>query len=331
MIRSYKSNFFGEIMQQRAFGRLGPVSSLTLGGGGLGQLWGSTTREECIATTLEAVESGINLLDLAPVYGNGEAEIVIGQAFNGKIPKDVRITTKCNLVDKPKESIYEILEESLIDSLNRMQVPSVDIFFLHNWIINDFESEYLRGTKRNVFQEYVVPAFEKIVTQGLSKAWGITGIGDPRILIELLDSGCKPDFIQIVTNLLDSPGGLTFPNVDPRPREIILAAQRAGVPIMGIRAVQAGALTSKIDRDLPSDHPESLDFAKAEGFRRLAQNLGMAPAFLAHQYALSMKGPATVVLGVKNREELRECILAERSGVLDEGITEQIHAAISGI
>ena len=61
-------------MRQRPFGKLGATSALTLGGGGLGQVWGATTREECVGTVREAVESGIEVLDLAPSYGNGEAE-----------------------------------------------------------------------------------------------------------------------------------------------------------------------------------------------------------------------------------------------------------------
>ena len=68
-------------MQQRPFGKLGMASALTLGGGGLGRVWGATTREECVATVREAVESGVDVLDLAPSYGNGEAESVIGEAF----------------------------------------------------------------------------------------------------------------------------------------------------------------------------------------------------------------------------------------------------------
>ena len=59
-------------METRQLGGLWPVSALTLGGGGVGQLWGETTREECIATVREAVDLGITLLDMAPSYGNGE-------------------------------------------------------------------------------------------------------------------------------------------------------------------------------------------------------------------------------------------------------------------
>ena len=79
------------------FGSLFPVSTLTLGGGGLGMLWGQTTFDECIATVHAAVAAGINLLDLAPRYGDGKAERVVGEAFGGRLPPGLHITSKCNL------------------------------------------------------------------------------------------------------------------------------------------------------------------------------------------------------------------------------------------
>jgi aryl-alcohol dehydrogenase-like predicted oxidoreductase len=44
--------------------------------------------------------------------------------------------------------------------------------------------------------------------------------------------------------------------------------------------------------------------------------MGETAASLAHRYSLSMPGVATVVLGVKNRRELRECVAAEEKGPL---------------
>ena len=88
-------------MQQHQFGQLGQVSTLTLGGGGLGMLWGPTTFDECVATVHAAVEAGITLLDLAPRYGDGKAEEVVGEAFGGTLPAGVRVTSKCNLGNPP--------------------------------------------------------------------------------------------------------------------------------------------------------------------------------------------------------------------------------------
>ena len=73
-------------MQKGNLGSLGPVSRLTLGGGGLGQLWGRTDRAECVATLRAAVDAGIDLIDLAYRYGQGEAELVFGEAFEGRLP-----------------------------------------------------------------------------------------------------------------------------------------------------------------------------------------------------------------------------------------------------
>ncbi len=97
---------------------------------------------------------------------------------------------------------------------------------------------------------------------------------------------------------------------------------------MGIRAVQAGALTAAIDRPLPPDHPEMRDYLRAAGFRRLAAELGHGPAALAHRYALSL-GVDTVVLGVKNRAELAECLAAAEAGPLPADLVGQIDASVA--
>jgi hypothetical protein len=52
-------------VKTRRLGELWPVSSLALGGG-LGQLWGTTSRDEAVATMREAIDAGIDLLDVAP-------------------------------------------------------------------------------------------------------------------------------------------------------------------------------------------------------------------------------------------------------------------------
>ena len=111
-------------------------------------------------------------------------------------------------------------------------------------------------------------------------------------------------------HLLDSPGAIKrFPEA-AQPRNIIRTATEAGVGVLGIRAVQAGALTQAIDRALPEDHPEELDYHRAAPFRALCETWNLDPADVAHQYALAMDGIDTVILGVKNREELLNTIQA---------------------
>lgn len=93
---------------------------------------------------------------------------------------------------------------------------------------------------------------------------------------------------------------------------------------MGIRAVQAGALTAAIDRETSPNHPETKDFERAAPYRAICAELGVDPAQLAHQYALDMKGANTVVLEVKNRDELAQCLQAEADGLLSDELRTRI-------
>src|SRR5271157_4976107 len=321
-------------MQQHSFGRLWPVSALTLGGGGLGMVWGETTFDECVATVHDAVAAGINLIDLAPRYGDGKAEEVVGEAFDGRLPAGVRVTSKCGLGNAPRAEIEPTLRRSIEGSLKRLRLSRLDLFFLHSNVVPDAQhiarwpDAASRMTLYQTFVADVRPVFEKLVAEGLIGAWGLTGIGHPDTIIRLLGERPAPAAVQCIANLLDSPGGLKFFDGPAKPREVIAAARANGVGIMGIRAVQAGALTAAIDRDLPPDHPEMLDYARAAGFRRLCAELGANPAVIAHRYALSLDID-TLVLGVKNRLELAECVAAAAAGPLAPELIARVDASVA--
>ncbi len=319
-------------MRQHSFGSLAPVSTLTLGGGGLGQLWGTTTFDECVATVRAAVDAGITLLDLAPRYGDGKAERVVGEAFGGRLPGGVRVTTKCNLGNPPADRIGRIVRQSIEASLRLLQMDRIDIFFLHSNIVPDGDPMWTRPdtsrfTPLSVFTATVRPLFQTLVRDGLIGAWGITGIGHPDAIVEVLGQDPKPAVVQCIANLLDSPGGLQFFDGPARPRAVMQAARDNGVAVMGIRAVQAGALTAAIDRDLPAGHPELADYARAAPFRAICAELGENPAVLAHRYALGLDID-TLVLGVKNRQELAECVAAAEAGPLPAALMARIDAAV---
>ena len=60
------------------------------------------------------------------------------------------------------------------------------------------------------------------------------------------------------------------------------------------------------------------DFKKAQPFRDLVNDWGESPASIAHRYALSIDKVSSVILGVKNRIELKECFAAETMGPLTQ-------------
>ena len=316
------------LMQYRNLGPLESVSRLTLGGGGLGQLWGETDRDEAIATLRAAIDGGINLIDTAPLYRDCEA--VVGAAFEGAPPAGVRFTGKCYLGSPAPGEVAERLSRSLDASLATMRLDRLDVFFLHtNICADDYEFERYQhrrdrfATTWSLYVEHVVPAFEALKARGRIGAWGITATGVPTTILGALRHAPRPDVVQAVGNLLDSAGSMRNFAEPAIPREIIRAAQTAGAGVMGIRAVQAGALTAAIDRPMKDDDPELLDYHRAAPFRALCQRWGEDPAVVAHRYALGMTGVATVILGVKNRAELAQCLAAEQAGPLsDEAVAE---------
>jgi aryl-alcohol dehydrogenase-like predicted oxidoreductase len=318
-------------MHNTRLGPVGTVSRLTLGGGGIGQIWGETSRDESKATIHRAIDRGIDIIDTAPMYGNCEA--IVGETFDGKLPAGVLITTKCQLGTPPKGEARKRLTQSLEASLAMMKLDHVDVFFLHSNICPD-DYTYARhperqdqfATRWSIYADEVIPAMEALKAAGKIKQWGITGTGVPRTIIRALEHSLKPAAVQAVANLMDSPGGMRSYAEDPEPRTIIAAAVKNGVGVLGIRAVQAGALTDAIDRDMSANHPESKDFTRAAPYRALCRELGQSAAAVAHRYALSMSGVDTVILGVKNRAELDECLDAEARGPLEPPVLARIEA-----
>ncbi len=299
-------------MERRAFGRLGTVSALTLGGGGIGGVWGPTDRAEAVATVHAALDAGVASLDLAPTYGDGEAESVVGAALATRYPRDVLVATKVELPDDEPGDLVERIHAGLRGSLGRLGLRSVDLLYVHSQLRPDDGPAGARSLGLAAFRTRVRPALLRLRDSGVIRGWGLTAVGHPRALQTALTDEHRPDAVQVVVNALDLTGDMWSWGEGEQPRnpEILAWAAEAGVPVVGIRAVAAGALTDGLDRDVDPASPVSADFARAAGFRRTAAERGTSAAALAHRWALSVPGVATVVLGVKNRAELAECLAA---------------------
>jgi aryl-alcohol dehydrogenase-like predicted oxidoreductase len=310
------------------------VSALTLGGGGIGQVWGPTDRQEAVATVEAAVAAGITLLDVAPGYGTREApreaERVIGATFGGNLPAGVRVVTKVGVADSTPAEIRQTVRSSLEESLRLMQLDRVDLFLHHSYLRPARLAEARNTLSLALYREVLRPELEALRAEGLIGAWGLTATGHPEAVASAIADEPPPQVVQVVTNLLDSPGGLWSFGAEERPDNAGTRsrAAAAGVGVMAIRAVQAGALTDGLDRELPADHPDRLDFEHAAGFRALAAQRGESAAFLAHRYALSVEHVDTVVLGVKNRRELAECVAAEAAGVLSTEKVREVELSV---
>ena len=312
-------------MNYRSLGPIKNVSRLVLGGGGIGQVWGVTDRDEALATVEAAAAAGINFFDLAPMYGNGEAERVIGTVYRDGYPDDIKLSTKCMLGDAPAEEIDDRLRRSLDQSCERLNRNYVDLFILHGSVMEDgwADALYPKALPRvavpfSKYQSRVVPALQRLKEEARIGAWGITAAMIPDVDLKVLGQQDRPDVVQCITNPLNSSGGMAMAAQEADHRGIIKAANESGCGVMGIRAVAAGALTDQLDRAVKAHSPEQRDFDLAAPFRNLALEFAIPTAQLAHQYALALAGVDAVVLGVKNRQELKQAVAAEASGLSPE-------------
>jgi aryl-alcohol dehydrogenase-like predicted oxidoreductase len=101
-----------------------------------GWMWGGSDEKDAIRTIHTALESGINLIDTAPVYGFGRSEEIVGKALAaGGRRKNTIIATKVGLDwadGKPfrNASRARIIFEAE-QSLRRLQTDAIDLYQVH--------------------------------------------------------------------------------------------------------------------------------------------------------------------------------------------------------
>jgi aryl-alcohol dehydrogenase-like predicted oxidoreductase len=291
-----------------------------MGGGGIGQVWGATSREEAVATLRAAVDAGITLIDVAASYGqDGEAERVVGAAFEGRLPAGVRVVTKVAL-RAPWSTVAtepitaELIDHALRESVERLQLDFVDLYLLHDMIIPESGPEDEPGTPLTVYRETIRPIFESLVQAGRIGAWGISARGVSSALHVALADDPPPAAAQVVANALEFDTSLAA------------AAAARGVATMGIQPLHSGALADGFDRDVPA--PMAAMFERAAPLRALAAELGESTPIVAQRYALGLPHMSTVVIGVKNRRELEDALRAEASGPLSADLAKRIADAL---
>src|SRR3989442_15451661 len=112
-------------MEYTVLGRTGlRVSRVGCGGGGIGQVWGPTTEAESMRTIHRALELGVNFFDMAPGYGSGKAEEVLGRALHGR-QEPVVVATKLRLAAEEMHDVAGAVRTSVASNLRRLRPGTV--------------------------------------------------------------------------------------------------------------------------------------------------------------------------------------------------------------
>ena len=112
------------------------ISAIGIGCWNFGGDWDTSNDDNAIAIVHAAIDSGVNLFDVAPVYGWHHAERVLGKALKGGLREKVVIASKCGLVWNEKhETVNDLSRKNILreidESLERLETDYIDIYQLH--------------------------------------------------------------------------------------------------------------------------------------------------------------------------------------------------------
>lgn len=112
------------------------ISAIGIGCWNFGGDWDCSNDDNSISIVHAALDKGVNLFDIAPVYGWFHAEKILGKALSGGKRERAIIASKCGLVWNEKREAHNDLSKANIlkeidGSLRRLQTDYIDIYQLH--------------------------------------------------------------------------------------------------------------------------------------------------------------------------------------------------------
>src|SRR5918994_4281483 len=122
-------------MEHRPLGRTGvSVSKFCLGAMMFGA-WGNPDHAESVRIIHAALDAGVNFIDTADVYGQGESEEIVGKALAGGRRDNVVLATKFHnaMGDDPNQqgNSRRWITRAVEDSLRRLGTDWIDLYQVH--------------------------------------------------------------------------------------------------------------------------------------------------------------------------------------------------------
>jgi len=308
-------------MEYRTLGQSGiRVSSISFGAGPISGLMVGNDHESQYDTVQQALESGINWFDTAATYGNGQSETALGSALQTESSREYHIATKVRLMPEQLDNIPQAVRESFEASLKRLGASRVTLLQLHNSVTSERGDLPTSLTVRDVLgKEGVVTAFESLKAEGRVDAFGFTGLGEHRAVVDLVRSRVFTS-AQVPLSLLTPVAGedRSAGSIDVNYPQLVDECQANDVGVIAIRVFAGGALSGQD----PSPYTYRTKFFSLDLFRRdqqrVAQMLdslpnGMSPAEATMRYVTSHSGVTTALIGFASPTQIEQaCSYAER-------------------
>jgi aryl-alcohol dehydrogenase-like predicted oxidoreductase len=252
-----------------------------------------------------ALERGIVIFDTANSYNEGASESILGKAL-GQDRSRVVLSTKAGLGTVPgrREGLSpDAIRSALAGSLERLGVPSVDVYYLH---VPD------RGTPI----EASIEAMKGLVDSGRVGAWGVCNYAS----WEILEMNAVADRIglakPVITQLLYNP---IHRQLDV---EYFSFARRHPIHTSAYNALAGGLLARDHSLEGPPAQGSRFDrnamyqrrywtrtmFQRAAQVRAVAEKHGIAPVDFCYAWLAAQPGVDSILVGPANVAQLDQAI-----------------------
>ena len=245
-----------------------------------------------------AYARGVRMFDTAAAYGGGESERIVGRWLASRKPTDVRIATKMLPTYEPAR-----MEQSVHESLTRLGVRQIDLFYLHQWHPSAATREALE-------------ALDSLYRSNSIRAWGVSNFTSEQ-LADVLRLQNEHRFVPVAA--LQNNHNFAVRDVTNELRELCAAHH---VAIITYSPLGAGFLTGKHQQgvqagsrfDVIPGHQNV--YFHDESRRRLAQleaaaqQTSHSQVKLALAWALHQPCVASVLVGGRTPEHLDQAFEA---------------------
>ncbi|MBA2344661.1 MAG: aldo/keto reductase [Rubrobacter sp.] len=252
-------------MNYRNLGNTGMrVSEISLGTWALGDGWGTVSDEDAYATLNHTIDSGVNFLDTADVYGDGRSEKLIGRLLEDRPNDEIFVATKAGRrLDPHTAEGYnqDNLSAFVERSLTNLDVEALDLLQLHC------------PPTEAYWQDETFEALDRLVEAGKVKHYGVSveKVEEARRALEY--PGVET--VQIIFNIFrQKPAEEFFP-----------LAEEKNIGILARVPLASGLLSGKmsLDREFPEDDHRNFNrdgaaFDKGETFSGVPFEQGLESA-----------------------------------------------------
>ena len=300
-------------MQYRTLGRTGiKVSPYALGAMMLGApSIGNPDHDDSIRIIHTALDAGINFVDTADRYSQGESEQVVGKALKGR-RDDVVLATKFwgPMGDDPNQQggSRRWIMTAVENSLRRLQTDHIDLYQLHRPDPDtDVEetlsalTDLIHSGKVRAIGSSTMPASDIVEAQWVAERRGLERFRTEQPTYSILNRGIEA--------------------------EVLPVAQRYGMGTLVWSPLAKGMLTGRIRKDQQTDLRRADMFTSLRDERRLdaveqliplAEEAGLPMTHLAIAFAIAHPDVTSAIIGPRTLEQLDDLLAGVDVRLSDE-------------